>query len=53
MSVQQRLIVRVMCERAEREGLWDMPLREIDLETMADELIDALYNIPTHKGTTK
>ena len=29
-------------ERADREGLWDMPLREIDLEAMVDEISERI-----------
>ncbi len=33
-----------MCKRAVREGLENMPLREVDLSAMADEVIDALID---------
>ncbi len=33
-----------MCARAVREGLTEMPLREVDLSAMADEVIDALID---------
>lgn len=28
--------------RANREQLWDMPLKDIDLETMADEIVEVV-----------
>lgn len=31
-----------LCERAEREGLWDMKLRDVDLSVMAEEATEAL-----------
>lgn len=36
------LVFETIRARAHREGLWEMPLQEIDLETMAEEIVEAL-----------
>ena len=38
----QRIIRLAIKERASRENLWGMPLREIDLEAMVTEIVEAL-----------
>lgn len=43
MTSQQELaevLLAAICERAEREALWSMPLHEVDLETMAGEIAE-------------
>lgn len=43
-------ILAAIYGRANREQLWDMPLKEIDLETMADEIVELLDESPKGKG---
>lgn len=38
----RRIIRLTIIERASREGLWDMPLTEIDLEALTEEVAEAL-----------
>lgn len=40
-----RVIGASICNRAFREGLWDMPLVEIDIEMMAEEIAEQLARI--------
>lgn len=40
-TVRERLLAAIY-SRANREQLWNMPLEDIDLESMADEMIEFL-----------
>jgi hypothetical protein len=41
-SLPERLQAAIT-RRAEREGLWDMPFRDVDLETMAEEVVEDVF----------